>query len=355
MSNTSSDLIIRNDDPRIHFHGRWDESPGTWWAGSGFKLHVQNLKTLSINLGVHTTAPLVSVGVSLNYDNFTTVNVSQGLNSIVGPTAITSKQAEGESASIIRLNVEGWQNNRINLERILLNHDATLLSYTPSKLAFQFIGDSLSAGQFLPEGVDQAWPFLTGEHFKAEHNVNAQPGAALTDIVSFGNEHGVSFQFFRTEDTGYFYTTDHNFTTPWNFRRDQPPPTHIVIHIGANDASQNVSDTEFIQVYTNFLIHLRTLYPHQPIFVFTPWGWPNADGSISQYYQGQYQIIVEQRHKVGDEQVFLVNTTGWVTWDDVFPDNQHPTVSGHQKIAKKFTDWLIQWGLRPEPSWATPA
>jgi hypothetical protein len=152
----------------------------------------------------------------------------------------------------------------------------------------------------LPEGVDQAWPFLVGEAFKAEHVVIAQPGAALSvsivvvlrtspntakDIVSFGNEHGVSFQFFRvsftyfaqmmvrvlteskTEDTGYFYTTDHNFTTPWNFARDKPAATHVVIHIGfellqipklfaasdyfnrANDAAQNVTNAQFVQVH----------------------------------------------------------------------------------------------------------
>jgi len=339
-------VAISNNDPRIHFHGRWDDSPGTWWASSGLKLHVENLKTFSLNLGPHTTTPLASVGVSLNYGDFFTVNVSQGLNSILG------QSVAGES--VVRLNVEGWQNNRINLESILLNSDATLLTYTPSKLAFQFIGDSLSAGQFLPEGVDQAWPFITSEDFKAEHNINAQPGAALTDIVSFGNEHGVSFQFFRTEDTGYFDTTDHNFTTPWNFQRDQPAPTHIVIHIGANDASQNITDAEFVQVYSDFLVHLRTIYTHQPIFVFTPWGWPNADGTISQYYQGQYQIIVDQRHAIGDNQVFLVNTTGWVTWEDVFPANQHPTVTGHQKIAHKFSSWLAHWGLNPESEWATP-
>lgn len=23
--------VIRNDDPLIYYHGRWDTSPGTWW------------------------------------------------------------------------------------------------------------------------------------------------------------------------------------------------------------------------------------------------------------------------------------------------------------------------------------
>ena len=75
--------------------------------------------------------------------------------------------------------------------------------------------DPGSQGQYLPEGVDQAWTFLTGEYFKAEHNINAQPGATLKasefiraylftslsgdgqDIPSYGNVHGMSYQFFK--------------------------------------------------------------------------------------------------------------------------------------------------------------
>lgn len=354
--------MISADNPLIHFHGRWDASPGTWWAGSGFKLHVQDLASIAFNLGPHTTSPLVSIGVSVDYEPFYTVNVTQGSNviplhgsggSTVAITTLTgSWESESEAApktmtnkSVVRINVEGWQDNRINLEKIVLNRGAKLLPYVPSKLAFQFIGDSLSAGQYLPQGVDQAWPFLTGEFFEAEHNINAQPGAALTDIVSYGNEHGVSYQYFKTEDTGYFDTTDHNYTTPWNFLRDRPAPSHVVVHIGANDASQNVTADAFVQTFLTFLGRLRGLYPATPFFVFTPWGWPSADGSISYYYDGQYERIVSERHRAGDRNTFLVNTTGWVTWDDVFPDNQHPNVPGHQKIAGLFERWLSEWGL----------
>ncbi|CAL1698479.1 unnamed protein product [Somion occarium] len=349
-SSTLQNVVVPKDHPLIFFHGRWDKSPETWWAGSGFKLHVENLQSLSLSLGNHTTTPLASIGVSVDYEPFVTVNVSVGTNTIIFEKSLTGAKAK----SVVRINVEGWQNNRINLENIILNPGARLLPYTPSRLAFQFIGDSLSAGQFLPQGVDQAWPILTGEYVKAEHIVNAQSGAALTDIVSFGNQHGLSFQFFRTEDTGYYFTTDHNFTTPWEFRRDVPPATHVVIHIGANDSSQNVTQAAFIETFLNFLSRLRTIYHTQPIFVFTPWGWLNAGGTVSQYYPDAYQQIVDGRHRLGDRNVFLVNTTGWVTFADVFPDNQHPNVAGHAKIAGLFEKWLEQWGLQPEILWSTP-
>ncbi|KAH9910208.1 SGNH hydrolase [Epithele typhae] len=359
----NADVVIKNTHPLIHHNGRWDKSPGTWWAGSGFKIRVQDLKELKLKLGEHTTAPLVSLGVSVNYEPFFQVNASEGTNVIpLSNKSVMENTMLPSKPSVVRINVEGWQNNRMNLEEIILNPGAKLLKYTPSKLAFQFIGDSLSAvsvgsgsqGQFLPEGVDQAWTFLTGENFKAEHNVNAQPGAALKDIVSYGNQHGVSYQYFKTEDTGYYYTPDHNYTTPWNFARDQPEPTHIVIHIGANDASQNVTADDFVETYLSFLQRLRKLYLFQPIFIFTPWGWPAADGTVSYYYEGQYQRIVNTRVQSGDIRTYLVDTTGWVTWDDVFPDNTHPNVAGHAKIANLFSKWLEAWGLLPLDSWSTP-
>ena len=33
--------------------------------------------------------------------------------------------------------------------------------------------------------------------------------------------------------------------------------------------------------------------------------------------------------------------------------NTHPTVEGHERIAKFFGEWLEGWGLVPEISWPT--
>lgn len=134
-------LTIKNDHPFIFYNGRWDASPGTWWASSGFKLNAENLSSLKLELGNHTTQPLASIGVSLDYEPFYTVNVSAGTNDIPLQSSSTSKT----KTSVVRINVEGWQNNRINLESLELNDGARLLPYVHSKLAFQFIGDSLSA------------------------------------------------------------------------------------------------------------------------------------------------------------------------------------------------------------------
>jgi len=253
---------------------------------------------------------------------------------------------------VVRINAEMYFNSQMHLESIDLNSGAQLVPYIPSKLVFEFIGDSLSTGYTTPDGILNAWDFIIGETFKSEETVVAQPGAALVDIFSFGNVHGMSFQFFQTEDTSYFFDPNHNFTTPWDFRRDIPERTHIVVHIGANDASQNVAQDVFVDTYNNFLVRLRTLYPHQPFFLFTPWGWPQPNGPNAFYYPGAYESVLAARRALGDHNMFLVNTTGWVTFADVFPDNLHPSVEGHMKIAGLFQAWLEDWGLRPLAQWS---
>ncbi|KAF9027410.1 hypothetical protein BDZ89DRAFT_1101915 [Hymenopellis radicata] len=332
----TASLLKHESNPKLYFNGRWDDAPGTWWAGSGLKLVGHNIRSLALKLGPHTTTPYTTIAISTDYGEFESLNVSEGFNTL--PVNAPDRD------TTIRINVEGWQNNRMNLESLVLNSDASLLTYEPSALSFLFIGDSLSAGQYLPMGINQAWPFLVGEHFNAEHTVIAQPGAALKDIVSYGNMHGMEFQFFQTEDTGYYYTTDHNYTTPWDFNKDRTNPTHIVIHIGANDASQNVTADDFVFTCIDFIRNLRQLYPVQPIFLFTPWGWPSEDGSVSYYYEGRYNDIVQL---MGDTHVYLVDTKGWVTWDDIFPDNQHPNVPGHINISNEMIQWLNEWGLEP--------
>lgn len=90
-------------------------------AGSGFKIHVENLSYMTLNLGPHTTSPLASIGVSLNYGDFTTVNVSEGSNTIPLQSLQIDSEENTTGTSVIRINTEGWQDNRINLENITLN------------------------------------------------------------------------------------------------------------------------------------------------------------------------------------------------------------------------------------------
>lgn len=347
----ASSNVVLPSHPLIWYHGRWDFSRGTWWTGSGLTLHVEGLSSLSLQLGRKTTQPSVAVGLSVNYGPFTDLKLTNGTNQI--PLNITATPRGGLPRSlVIRLNVQGWQNNNMYLEKIILNNGAKILPYAPSRLSFQFIGDSLSAGQYLSNGVDGAWPFLVAETFKAEQSIQAQPGGCLTDQVCWGNAHGISYQFFRTEDNGYYYNPNHNYTTPWDFHKDYPS-THVFIEAGANDNAYNVSGANLTTTYLGFIAKLRRIYPTQPIFVVGAWGWPDQDGTVYYYYDGVFEDVVAKRSALGDKHIYFIDTKGWVGGDDIFSDNKHPNTPGHAHIAEQLTAWLQKWGLKPQKSWPT--
>ncbi|KAK0472373.1 SGNH hydrolase [Armillaria novae-zelandiae] len=341
-------LTIANNDPRIYFHGHWDSSPGSWWPGTGFKLLAQNLTTLSLNLEAFTSS-LASIGVSIDYQNFSSIDVYPGSNDI--PLGHLSPDG-----SVIHINAWGWQNNQILLQNLVLNSDVILLPYKPTNVNFLFIGDSLSAGQYLPMDIDQAWPFIVRERFKAEHTVIAQPGITLADVQSWYNTHGMSVQFFDTEDSNYATTPNHNYMTPWNFSYDKPTPMHIVIHIGYTSPSSSASiSTTLTNQFLCLHPYVAAIFPSWPYHSSIDnlqWGWPQPNGSVSYCYIRSYQQIVSMSQ---DLNVHLVDTSDWVEYANIFPDNSHPNVVGHQKIAGEFANWLANnFSLSPASQWATP-
>ncbi|KAK6987470.1 SGNH hydrolase [Favolaschia claudopus] len=363
IASVTEDFVAKVHVPHTHpllfHHGRWDDAPETWWSASGFALALSTpstLKSITLNLGQNTTFPLVALGVSINYGEWVPFNASAGPNQVPLPSLLQTKSKK--EITTIRILTQMYFSSQMHLESIDIEVSSeshlplTLIPYPASPLAFEFIGDSFSTGYTTPLGALQAWDFIVAERFKAEQSIVAQPGAALVDIFSFGNAHGMSYQFFKTEDTSYYYSTVHNYTTPWNFRRDVPKRTHVVVHIGANDASQLVPQSLFVSTYIDFLTRIRKeLYPTQPFFLFTPWGWPQPSGPNAYYYDGAYQEVLDARKSMGDDNLFLVNTTGWVGYEDVFLDNLHPSVEGHAKIARLFSAWLEDWGLKPLEAW----
>ncbi|KAG8738584.1 hypothetical protein FRC11_001299, partial [Ceratobasidium sp. 423] len=123
---SSKPVILTPNHPLLHKHGRWDSAPGTWWAGTGFKLVASGLTSLTLKLGNHTTAPQTAAALSVDYGDFVTVNVTAGTNVIPIPAA----QKSGNR--VVRINMEGWQDNRMHLESIKLNPGAVVKPYKPS-------------------------------------------------------------------------------------------------------------------------------------------------------------------------------------------------------------------------------
>ncbi|KAJ7268972.1 hypothetical protein C8J57DRAFT_1468919 [Mycena rebaudengoi] len=188
----SAVVRIRHDDALLFYYGRCDTAPETRWSGSGFKITVQDLSSLTLNVGPNTTFPLVALGVSVNYAPFFKFNASARATVI----PVDKKQP---GATTVR---------------------ARLVPYKPSKSAFEFIGNSFSTRYTTRDGILDAWDILIDETFKGEETVVAQPGATLVyqDMASFGNIHGVSFQFFHvcTSCTSISFPKKTRWWTKWN-------------------------------------------------------------------------------------------------------------------------------------------
>jgi hypothetical protein len=137
------------------------------------------------------------------------------------------------------------------------------------------------------------------------------------------------------QNTAYEWLNN-NATTPWDFSKYSPTPTHVVVNIGTNDRAFGFNGTFFetvccapfcmrpyadrsgapLQEYITFLHQLRGLYPHAPIFVMSPWGFPTPYGVVP-YFDAEDSAVLAG---VNDKNVFLVNGTGWIQYGDTFPE-----------------------------------
>ncbi|EIN09373.1 hypothetical protein PUNSTDRAFT_126308 [Punctularia strigosozonata HHB-11173 SS5] len=332
--------VIPASSHLIHYHGRWDSIPSTWWPGSGFKLAFSTApKNLTLNVGASVSTPPITVSARFgDVGEWVTLNLTAGAN-IVPLTSVGLVDTKSAVLDVVTQFEGGTA--RLELQSIELDDAAKLTTYTPKKLAFEFIGDSLTAGYLSERGVVDDWSFKVGDYFKAEHNQIAQSGACLTDQLCWGNPRGMSYLYFQTQNSAYEWLNN-NITTSWNFASYKPQPTHVFINIGTNDNYYGINGTAFEKEYISFLHNLRTIYPSQPIFVMSPWGYPTPSGLVP-YFQTEDAAVVAG---VKDKNVFLVNGTGWIQYGDTFPDYTHPTPNGHSKIAYHMIDYLLKWGLK---------
>lgn len=127
---------------------------------------------MNLNLGPHTTSPLASIGVSLNYGDFTTVKVSEGSNTIPLQSLQSDSEENTTGKSVIRINTEGWQDNRINLENITLNSVRlfrTLHSILWNRFVCSYTDITVGCKGFALQTVKTCFPVHRGFAFSCEY------------------------------------------------------------------------------------------------------------------------------------------------------------------------------------------
>jgi len=260
----------------------------------------------------------------------------------------------------ITVAVLGWEGNHLQIRDVVVDGSCQILPYAPSPLFFDFIGDSLTAGQYLKNEVLASWAWKVADHFKAERRISALPGIALTDTPAWCNPRGMSAIYDYIQDSGYIDTVGQDLT-PWSPKDGAQEVSCIVVNIGTNDNGKEsgpILRQDLLQTYIAFLTHLRYIYPEQPIIALEIWGWPDftSEGTPWVYiYEGLVEEAGKERHGLGDSEVWAVDTKGWFTPDDYYEANGHPNERGQEKAAQHFIDWMAEHaheiGIEPLDNW----
>ena len=112
--------------------------------------------------------------------------------------------------------------------------------------------------------------------------------------------------------------------------RDAWQPDLVVINQGTNDAGAT-SDV-FRSAYSAYLATVRKGYPEAWMAALRPFGGAHA---------ADIQAEVGARIAGGDDHIFFVDTTGWLSGTD-FTDGTHPNTQGSAKASQLLAVQLRQ-------------
>ena len=314
-------------DPNITYVGRWDKSNpseyNSYWGGAYFKVKFTGT-TVQIKLGG-------TVDIFVNIDNSGEVlysGVSWTVN--LTPTPLTS------GVHSLRVTAK-YIKQEIKLQGLILDSGATTQAAASNGI-IEFIGDSITTGQTTTNGDISAYPWLVGEQLGMDHTQISYGGIPLANgygsLTGTANTSGMSVQYFKLKSVDYDYAT----TPDWDFT--VYTPMKVVINLGQNDGSLLVPSDVFQNTYITFLQNIRTKFPNAEIYVMR---------TFSGSYAAETQAAVASRNAAGDNNVYFIDTTGWISYGDT-TDGTHPSDSGHIKIANllipiltKVVDDLNDW------------
>jgi lysophospholipase L1-like esterase len=188
----------------------------------------------------------------------------------------------------------------------------TVAVSVPSRIV-EFVGDSITAGYKSSQEALTAYGWLTAEKLGAAHTEIARPSVCLYPASGCI---GMRDRYFKTGlDTS---------TPDWDFSRYQV--SDVVINLGTNDRSHNVSGAQFQSAYVTLLQRIRAKYPNATL---------HAMEIFKQWYVTETKAAVAARTNAGDGRVRYVATEGWIDPATDTADGTHPNDAGHRKIAAR--------------------
>jgi lysophospholipase L1-like esterase len=295
-------------DSNIRYFGRWDtRSAGAFvseWAGA--------------YVVVGFTGTTVKLRQRAAIDLFTSIDGGAWVSrtNVSGTVDLTPGRLP-PGAHTLRVSyrpVAGSYHGDAVFQGVVLDSGArTVVPAVPSRI-IEFVGDSITVGQRSSKQALTAYGWLTGEQLGAGHTQIAVGGACLYPAPD--GCLGMRDRFLKTGLAAG--------SPDWDFARYQA--TDVVINLGTNDRSHDVSGAQFQGAYLTLLQRVRAKYPNATIY---------AMENFYQRYLAETKAAVTARNNAGDGKVKFVDTAGWIDKATDTADGTHPNDAGHRKIAAR--------------------
>lgn len=320
--------LVAVDDVNIQYIGRWDagkEGERTaYWDSTYFKTRFTGTSVKMV-LG---DGPAVTLMVIID-DKIHYFYDKSGIVDITPPGL-----GDGTHELIVMKSDSNWDRKKTVFKGLILDKNSTTLP-AAKKLLAEVVGDSITSG------YNSTTPFAAQKLGMDVVNLGI---AGITLAEGYQNyasnaNTGMAHQYFKLtnnlEDRG---------GPEWNFKSYIPDV--IMIMIGVNDKTLNVPAGVFQDSYIRFLEKVRARNPNATIYVIRMLDrYPEGGGPLFEGYAAQCLAAVRARNSAGDNKVFYVDTSGFLTEDNKLKylgDSTHPNGLGKEHLGTLIANKILE-------------
>lgn len=187
---SSSDTTWRTyppSAPELSYKGRWDDQHISWWSAPGLKFGFQ-AENVALSFGKHTSQGVL-LAYRLDGQDWSLTNVTANSTQLlVKPSTLGNNLTDASEVKVLEVRVTNWAYGvQVAGVHVSGGDDARIVKIPDYTRTMEFIGDSLSAGQYgTLEGISSApWGLMYGLG-DVEFTISAYPGICLHDSRCYG-------------------------------------------------------------------------------------------------------------------------------------------------------------------------
>ncbi|KAI0521086.1 Lipase, GDSL-like protein [Xylaria bambusicola] len=355
------------DAAEISYKGRWDSNKVSYWSAPGLVFGFSGDK-VAITFGENTVNGTL-VGYRISGRDWIFTNVTGGgTHLLVTPETPGIDEAYPVNPQRFEMRVSNWGYG-IQIDKVHVGTGESLIKIPPYNRTIEFIGDSLSAGDFQSYEGLSSFAYGVGEGLGGtEYYVTAFPGICVTDQECWGNPRGQVHQWFYSSDTSWRAAEIWGDNPePWDFEKMETIPDIVVINLGTNDnnVANNVSAEAYVDAYKKLIQGVHGKYPNAQVVIMVElWlGFYQYGNSYAQYQGFQHELeeivayfnsdrylsapkiwdgvteTIETLNMPSEPFVHYFRTKGILQHNDIGPQ-YHPTDVGAIKVASHLLQYI---------------